>query len=422
MEAKDVFEEWDSYAKRQTLRDREIDFGGIIRNAERKIVAVTGIRRSGKSSVLMLLAQRLAASGKKVCYINLEDSRFAKGTAILDEAIKWFGDSGTMLLDEVTSAQDWEGWLARTHDQLKGRLKVIVSSSRRTLLVPSRPLRGRILPYELYPLSFREFLSFKGVETEKTTAGRGKIEKAFTEYVKYGGFPEVALTKEEVDKVRILHSYFRDIVGLDIAEVSVEDLAAVEVFGKYVLGCSYFSASKCLGFLKGLGHKISKAKILQLEHFSQASYLFFFVGIFSHNLKDKSQYPRKAYGGDVGFRFATTGKLDIGRVWENLVLLELKRRAQGQKEISYWKNKLGMETDFVVRQGTQALEVIQVVYEMGDEKTSERELKGLVACANELKPKKAIVLTGERAETRTVGGVRIHTHAILDWLLEEATR
>lgn len=421
MEAKDVFEEWDSYAKRQALRDREIDFEGIVRNAERKIVAITGIRRSGKSSVLMLLAQRLASAGKRVCYINLEDSRIAKDKDPLDEAVKWFGDSGYMLLDEVTSTKDWEGWLARTHDQLKGRLRLIVSSSRRALLVPSRPLRGRILPYELYPLSFREFLAFKGVETEKTTAGRGKIEKAFAEYVKYGGFPEIALTKEEVDKVRILHAYFRDIVGLDIAEASTENLAVVEAFGRYVLGCSYFSASKCLDFLKGLGHKIGKAKILQLEHFSQASYLFFFVGIFSYNIKDKSQYPRKAYGGDVGFRFATTGRLDIGRVWENLVLLELKRRAQGQKEVSYWKNKLGMETDFVVRQGTQATEAIQVVHEMGDEKTTERELKGLVACAKELKAKKAIVLTGEKTETRTVSGIRIQTHSLIDWLLEEAS-
>ena len=213
----EVFEEWNTYAAKRPLLARDINFNSIVSNSEFKIVGITGIRRAGKSSALMLLAQKLSKEGKNVCYINTEDSRLKYERGALDAALKWFWDDGFMLLDEVTNAPDWEGWLARTHELLKGRLRLIVSSSRRGLSKPNKPLRGRILTFELYPLSFKEFLRFKDERVERTTAGRGRLERALYEYLKFGGFPEVVLVGDETDKVRILNSYFRDIIGLDIA-------------------------------------------------------------------------------------------------------------------------------------------------------------------------------------------------------------
>src|SRR3990172_3909907 len=382
MNSLDVFEEWDAYAKKKILYARDVDLGSIEQSSLSKIVAVTGIRRSGKSSVLMLLLQKLSSERKKAVYINVEDSRLSNNENVLDDALKWFGDEGYLLLDEITYASDWQGWLARNHELLKGKLKIIVSSSRKNSIVPSKPLRGRILAVELFPLSFKEFLAFKHILLEKTTAGRGKLEKAFEEYLKYGGFPEVALSSEDVDKVRILNAYFKDIVGLDIAEVSHEEVSTVEVFGKYILQSPMFSASKCLNFFKTIGYKIGKEKILRLEKYAEAGYLFFFTLIFSYNLKDQSQYPRKAYAGDAGFFYSTTGKLDFGRLYENVAFLELKRRTQGQKELCYWKKKQGFETDVVV------------------------------------KHTKALILTRDKDEMRTIDGVKIRFMPLIDWLLE----
>lgn len=417
MDSKEVFEEWNIYASKKELLERDIRFDSIILNSKLKIVAVTGIRRAGKSSILMLLAQKLAKQGEKTCYLNLEDSRIKDIKEILDEAIKWFGDSGYMLLDEVTSVGDWEGWLARNHELLKGKLRIIVSSSRKGITLPSKPLRGRVLTYELYPLSFGEFLEFKNIKREKTTAGRGNLEKAFFEYLKYGGFPEVALTTGKIDRINLLNSYFKDIIGLDIAEMAHEDMAAVEIFGKYVIQSTYFSASKCLNFFKTLGYRIGKEKILSLEHYAQAGNLFFFIPIFSYNIKDKSQYPRKAYCGDSGFSYGIAGKMDLGRLFENAAFLELKRRLQGQKEICYWKNKEGLETDFVIKQGTNVSEVIQVTYGLENEKTRKREIKGLVACFKELKAKRATILTKDVSETKKIDGVKIKFVPLMDWLL-----
>ena len=123
----EIFEEWNTYASKKELKSREMDLGDIERNSKLKIVSITGIRRAGKSSILLILQQKLSKKGDKVAYINLEDSRIKDDKNVLDSLIKWFGDSGYLLLDEITSVNGWEGWLARNHEMLKGRLSLILS-------------------------------------------------------------------------------------------------------------------------------------------------------------------------------------------------------------------------------------------------------------------------------------------------------
>ncbi|MCD6496414.1 MAG: ATP-binding protein [Candidatus Aenigmarchaeota archaeon] len=411
------FDEWNAYATKKALKSRDIALDRMESDAGLKIVGLTGIRRSGKSSLLMLLLQKLIHESKKAAYVNLEDSRIKDSKTILDDIIKWFGDDGYLLLDEITGAHDWEGWLARNHELLKDRLKLIVSSSLKKLAVPVKPLRGRMLIQELYPLSFREFLQFRRIKLERTTAGIGRIERALDEYLVYGGFPEVVLANDKTDKIRLLGSYFNDIIALDVSELSGEDTTTVSTFGKYIIEATYFSASKCLNFFKALGHKIGKQTILNLEKYSEDGYLFFFVPIFSYTAKDKLQYPRKAYLGDTGFLHAISGRKDKGRVFENAVFLEMKRRLQPQQEINYWKNKEGAEVDFIVREGLRTTEIINVVYDLSDEKTKRREIKGLVACAKECNLKDSLLITRNIEGTEVIDGVKISYIPLWRWLL-----
>ncbi|MFW6120069.1 MAG: ATP-binding protein [Petrotogales bacterium] len=414
-----VFEEWNIYAKQQKLRKRNIDFSSIIRNTQMKIPAITGIRRSGKTSILMLLAQLLSKKKEKVGYINLEDNRLKNQEDVLDNIIKWFGDEGYLLLDEITAVDGWEGWLARTHELLKGKLHVIVSSSRKTLSKPSKPLRGRILPCEIYPLSFIEYLDFQHIKVQPTTASTGKQEQAFKTYQRYGGFPEVTLTKNNTDKIRILNTYYNDIIALDVAEMSHMDISAVETFARYGLKSSYFSASKCLNFFKSLGFKIGKEKLLHLEQYMQSAYLFFFIPVFSYNIKDRSQYPRKSYVGDTGFFSSIQGMEDKGRIYENMVFLELKRRIKEQQEICYWKNKKGMETDFIIKQGTNIKKIIQVTTDIQKKETLNREINGLVACAKELGIHKGLILTETLEKNQTIDNIQISFKPCMKWLQQK---
>src|SRR3989344_4314453 len=130
-----VFEEWNVYASKKELRPRAIDFDSLENNSKLKIVAITGVRRSGKTSILILLKQKLDRENKRAAYINLEDTRIKDKKDILNDVVKWFGDAGYLLLDEITSAKDWEGWLARNHELFKGKLNLIVSSSGKSLTI-----------------------------------------------------------------------------------------------------------------------------------------------------------------------------------------------------------------------------------------------------------------------------------------------
>lgn len=417
MYAAEVFEEWDAYATRRRFKPREVDLDAVIAASENKIVSITGIRRSGKSSLLMLLRRRLEEMGERAAYLNLEDTRLTGRSSPLDDALKWFGDEGTLLLDEVTAAPDHEGWLARTHEFLKGNLRLVVTSSRRTHAAPSKPLRGRVLPVELYPLSLREHLAFKDIHVEPTTSGRGRLEKALLEHLQFGGFPEVALMADETGKVAILGSYLRDIVGLDVAEASAIPLPTVKAFTDYALQAPTFSASKALTYLKTLGHRLGKDTVLTLEHYTESSYLVHYTHIYSHNIKNRAQYPRKAYPGDTGFNYALQGRVDLGRLYENAALLELKRRSRGVTEINYWKNGRGAETDLIVRQGNTVKEAIQVTYDLTEPKTYRRETEALAKCATDLHAEKAIILTGGKPNQVRVNGVDIEITPLLDWLL-----
>lgn len=412
-----IFDEWNVYAGNRKLLGRDFDYKRIVSNSALKIIAITGIRRGGKSSLLMLLSQELAKEGKKCCYINLEDSRLGKADT-LDELLKWFGDEGFMLLDEITNIADWEGWLLRVHEQLGGRLRIVASSSRKSLAAPHKPLRGRMLPLVVYPLSFTEFLSFKGITIERTTVGRGRLEKALFDYLRYGGFPEVVLVNDLTDKINYLGAYFNDIVALDIAEAANENIDIVQKFSRYAIESRYFSASKTLNFFKSLGYKIGKSKLLKLEAYAKMSYMFSFVPIFSYKVKDVMQYPRKVYAGDTGFFYAITGKEDMGMPFENLIFLELERLLREQESIYYWKDIRGNECDFVIASGSRVKQVIQASYDVKDVSVKKREIAGAVGAAKEFGLNEAVIVTDRHSEKVVEDDISITFVPVIDWLFQ----
>jgi len=413
---REVFEESTSYALSKELRPRNFNLEAIVEMSKSKIVAVTGVRRSGKSSLLMLLTSNISTLGEKVAYINAEDSRLPTET-LLEEALKWFGDEGYLIIDEITSAGDWSGWLARNHDMLKGKLKLIVSSSRTGLVLPPKALRGRLRQIEVFPLSFPEFADFREVKIQTTTAGRGRLESLLVEYERYGGFPETALVENRSENVAILNDYFQQIVALDVAESARENVSAARLFSRYVLSSPYFSASKCLNYFKTVGYKIGKEKILVLEQFAQESYLFFFVLVAGRSVKDRAQYPRKSYPVDSGLLFSVGGTEDEGRLLECVVFLELRRKLRADEDILYWRNASGGEVDFIKMRGTEIIGAYQVTYEMKDSKTRTREIRSLAECLDETTCDNGMIITWGEHEDVVAEDGRVTVVKAVDWLL-----
>lgn len=418
MKIEEVAEEWSAYALGKELVPRDLPADAVLRAADNKVAVISGVRRCGKSSFLMLLAQRLRYNGKKACYVNLEDYRFVGEKDVLDRLLAWFGDEGYLLLDEVTSMPGWDGWLLRVHELMKGRIRLIVSSSRRSVRSPSRPLRGRCVYFDLYPLSLSERLSFLGVERGSTVVQKGTVDRYIQEHLAYGGFPEIVLQKDPSERTRTLLSYHREIVGLDMAAETGMDRGLVDLFSKYLLRAPYFSATACTNFLKGLGYKVGKDKVLELERAAADCLLFHFLSVRSNSVKDLAQQPRKVYAGDLGLH-AVGGTEDLGRRIENLVCLELLHRLEPGEEIFYWKDTAGAEVDFLLTSGLRITSAIQVCCDPSDQKTLDRELRGLRRCAEGMKPDRCLMVTMDTSAFYELDGMRVEAIPLREWLLEE---
>jgi len=144
-----------------------------------------------------------------------------------------------------------------------------------------------------------------------------------------------------------------------------------------------------------------------------------FVPIFSHSIKDRTQYPRKAYLGDTGFMQAVKGKTETGRLFENAVYLELRRHKKTTQEIYYYRNKDGSESDYVITEGVKVKTIIQVTSDLDSEKTKEREINGLVQCAKETGLKEGLIITKDKEGREEVEGIKIKFIPLWKWLLEK---
>lgn len=268
---------------------------------------------------------------------------------------------------------------------------------------------------EAFPLSFKEFLKFRGIEaanlnviTDKT---RSKILFSLGKYIEFGGFPEVFF-KEEHYKRRLLNQYFEDIIYKDIVERYKTDPVKTKEVGVYLLT----NAGNCISLrnirnVTGLGIQTLSD---YLSYMAEV-YLIYQVPIYSHSLKEQSVNPKKIYCIDTGLRNAVSFKVsdDAGRLFENCVFIELKRRG---KQVYYWKK--GGEVDFLVKEGLKVKEAIQVCWRMDDEKTKKREVRSLLNAMDEFKLKSGLIITESFEGLEKIDGGRSIVYVPLwKWLL-----
>ena len=279
----DTLKEWESTATNKTLKNRKFAIDKTIDESKNRVVSITGIRRAGKSSVLMLIYRKLTTMGKHTTYANLEDNRLQIQDA-LDTILKQTPDADWLLLDEVTSAKEWENWIHRINEMKSVHL-ITTSSLNKLSRFPPKALRGRISYFELFPLSFVEFLEFKNITMPETTREIGIVERELDNYLTYGGFPEVVLSE---NKVGIIQEYMNSIIALDVAALSTIPLKVVSDFSAQLIGTTFFSATKLENVMKNMGHRIGKTTLLDLEQLFETAYLAFFVPVFSTKIKDET--------------------------------------------------------------------------------------------------------------------------------------
>ena len=407
---------WQDVAKEGALNSREVADAIDIQTKE--VVDIVGVRRCGKSSILKLLIQKLRLQDNFL-YINFEDPFFIdhNHAQIIEELITTYQDyfnAGLRYLffDEVQAIDQWEKAIRKLRDS--GQFKVYVTGSSSKLLSSELAslLTGRHLSYKLHPLSFREYLAFKGISPlskKDVILKAGTLLKNFTDYLAIGGFPEIVLTGNQT----LLKQYFFDIIQKDIVmRHSVRETAKLEKMAVFLMS----NASKIISLesLKKTFDISYKLASTYLDYFKE-SFLLFEIPQFSYSLKTQAKALKKYYTVDCGLANVAAIRFsqDTGRILENCVYLQLLRRFD---DIYYYKTKNNLEVDFVVKTASSKL-AIQVAWSVKDEKTKAREIRALVVALDELKLKRGLILTCDEEDEVVVEGKIITITPAYKWML-----
>jgi len=379
---------------------------GILRDKLKEIklskkyaTVITGIRRSGKSTLL----RQIITKHKKFHYLNFEDIRlfnfklndFEKlGEVFLDKST-----SNVYFFDEIQSVSDWERYVRTLVDENK----VIVLTGSNASLLSSElgtKLTGRHLRYELYPFSYSEYL--------KKFKVKGSAN-SFEDYLKLGGFPEFLNQKNE----NILQELVNDILSRDIvARYNLRNPKMVKEIALYLLSnvgkeFSYQNLRK----MYNLG---SVNTVISLVGYLENSYLLFTIPQFDFSYKKQLINSKKVYAIDTGLVEANSVSFskDKGRVLENSVFIHLKRLG---KEVFFFKKQ--RECDFISRDKKKNLEAYQVCYNLTEENKA-REINGLAEALTFIKKDSGFILTLNQTDEFVVDDKRIFVKPVWKWMIE----
>lgn len=379
------------------------------------ILIISGLRRSGKSTIQRILQQEFLKSDY---YFNFDDERLIRFKVddfqvLLEVFIELFGKQSTFYFDEIQNIDGWERFVRRLYEQGN---KIFITGSNAKLLSKElgTHLTGRYVQLEVYPLSFKEVVQHRYPECLNkkalSTHDVGTILGLFADYLEYGGIPDYFRFR----KMEYLQDLYEGILYRDI--VARYNLSREKPLQELV----YYFASN-------IGKEFSYTKLgkivgLKSPHtignycsYLEQCYLCFFLSRYSHCLKKQIQRNKKCYMIDpalirkVGFRISG----DKGRLLENIVFLHFKMQGQ---EVYFHKDQ--KECDFIIRENNQIVQAVQVASHLSDEEVKRREIDGLVEAMTAYGLTEGLILTENEQDTLEVDNYQIKVVPIWKWLLD----
>jgi predicted AAA+ superfamily ATPase len=388
-----------------------------------KATVCIGARRSGKSTFMFQLMKKLQDSGvsrQNILYLNFFDDRLRSlqhdNLGVILEAYfllypeKKGAEKVYCFFDEIQVVPGWEPFVDRLMRMEKCEVYMTGSSAQMLSREIATQMRGRALSWEMFPFSFREFLDYKGIESDGplSTKKRLTVQKAFEEYWETGGFPEVA-GLDRMLRIKTHQEYFNAMLFRDLVErhdishpKAVTDLAhwLVDNTG------SLYSINNLTGYLKSLGHKAPKSAVSDYLEWFEDAYVLFTVRIFDPSLARANTNPKKIYCIDHTLVTSISSGILVnsGHLLENLVFIALRRV---MSDIFYYKTKAGREVDFIAGGQGPSRMLVQVCESMADQKTRKREIVALAEAMTELKLSQGIIVTRNEEEQIQVDAGKI---------------
>ena len=406
------------YLGGDVLKNRDLYLNQLIQFKDKKLIKViTGLRRSGKSTLLSLFENHLITSGvdrNNIIRMNFESFEFDEITnykelhTYINERILDPNKRHYILLDEVQQVFSWERVInsflvdANVDIFITGSNAYLLSSELSTLL------SGRYVEIKMQPLSFKEYLEFLDSDKEMS------LPEKFNQYLEYGGLPTIVELLDNPDTIGpFLEGIYNTVLMKDVIERNgVRDAALLESILKFIAANigSIVSTKKISDYLTSSGRKTTSDTIDNYLKMLENAFIIYKANRYDLKGKMFLKTLEKYYIVDIGIRNKLIGlrNTDYGHVLENIVYLELLRRGY---EVSI--GKIGsLEVDFVASKPNEKI-YYQVSATIMDEKTRERELRPLESISDNY-PK--YILTMDQTVFNDYSGIRVKN--IIDFLLE----
>lgn len=398
------------------------------------VISVIGSRRAGKTYVLLATIQKLLRQGvpkESIIYINFEDERLidlrvSDLDTILQAYRELYPDNSLsdayIFLDEIQNVEGWEKFVRRIHESITKRVYITGSNSKLLSTEIATELRGRTLPYEVFPLSFSEYLRFRNIPHEQNDlyvpSSHAKVVNALEEYLLYGGFPEV-IARERSLKTKTLQEYLNVMITNDLVKrYDIKSLKAVQFFVRQVLNSNTkeLSVNKIYNSFKSVGIPIGNSALYDYLEYAQTIYLAFVLNKYVYSDRLKEQTSKKVYAIDSGLYNAvnTSALDDRAKLLENAMFLQIYRNT---KEVSFYKDEYS-ECDFIISEQGKPKQALQICYSLESEDTRKREVRGVVRACKALGLTEGTIVTYQTSEPVTIeDGIQIQIVPAAEYLL-----
>ena len=385
---------------------------------------LTGLRRSGKSTLLFSIVQKLIADGadwNQIVYVNFEDERLvefelADFSDLVEVSSELSDKTPYFFLDEVQNVDGWERFARRMADA-KEHVYITGSNSKMLSSEMEARLGGRYLSKVIMPYNFKEYLTARQIpyndEALYTSKGIGRLKKASEELMHDGGFPE---SLDFIDKRVYVENVYQKVLLGDIAlRNDIRKVTGLRILMKKIAEtiCSEISYSKLYRVVNGIGVKISKDSIISYIEYAKQAYLLFSLENYFAKFTERESTP-KYYFEDNGLLNLFLINKDTALL-ENIVAVALKRSC---REAFYYlkSEKTSIDIDFYVQEEATA---IQVAYSILETAAYDREVNNLLKLADSFPEAKrlCIVTLGEEKIIQQ-HGVKIEVIPLYRFLLE----
>ena len=383
-----------------------------------QVKILTGVRRSGKSSVMLILKDELLVRGitsEQIIYINLESFAFfeLKNAKTLYNYVSEHTVKGLktyLLIDEIQEVSEWEKAINAFLVDLN--IDIYLTGSNAHLLSSelATHLAGRYVEIPVYTLSFSEYLQFKSHYFPQHSQ---TSKESFVNYLRLGGFPVLHTANyTEATAYKVIYDIYSSVILRDtVQRYNIRDVELLERVIKYVFDNigNTFSGKNVADYFKSQQRKIDLNTVYNYLNALEGAFIVYRTPRYDIKGKEILKTQEKFYLSDVGLLYATMGFKDskINGVLENIVFLELKRR-----DYQVFVGKVDLkEIDFIAeKQGKKVY--VQVAYKLENQSTVDREFSELIEIADQY-PK--FVVTMDDLWSESIGGVK-HLY-ITDFLL-----